>query len=120
MSDKLVMPDWEVVRKDLTDQNVTKHLLWEEYTQQYPNSSYSYSQYCHHFGVWLAKQKRSMHQIHKTGETLFVDYAGQTMPVICSSTSEVRNAQIFVAAMGRATIPIAKPPGRKACQTLAG
>ena len=100
LSDKLVMPDWEVVRKDLAGQNVTKHLLWEEYTQQYPNSSYSYSQYCHHFGVWLAQQKRTMRQIHKAGETLFVDYAGQTMPVICSSTGEVRYAQIFVAAMG--------------------
>ena len=44
LSNQLVMPDWESVRQELTGKNVTKHLLWEAYTQQYPNSSYSYSQ----------------------------------------------------------------------------
>ena len=100
LSNQLVMPDWESVRQELTGKNVTKHLLWEEYTQQYPNSRYSYSQYCHHLGVWLAKQKRSMRQIHKAGETLFVDYAGQTIPIVNGTTGEVRHAQVFVAVMG--------------------
>lgn len=78
--------------------NLTKHLLWEEYTQQYPNSSYS--QYCYQLATWLGKQKRPMQQIHKAGDTLFVDYAGQTMPVVNGSTGEVRYPQIFVAVLG--------------------
>ena len=94
------MPDWNAVSKELRFKGVTKHLLWEEYTQQHPNRSYSYSQYCHHFAEWLKAQKRSMRQIHKAGEKLFVDYAGKTMPVVCQSTGEVRFAQIFVAVMG--------------------
>ncbi len=108
LSTKMVMPDWATVRRELTGKNVTKHLLWEEYTQQYPNSSYSYSQYCHHFSAWLAKQQRSMRQIHKAGETLFVDYAGQTMPIINGATGEVRHAQIFVAVMGASSYTYAE------------
>jgi transposase len=41
-----------------------------------------------------------MHQTHKAGEKLFVDYAGQTMPIIDPETGEIKEAQIFVAALG--------------------
>ena len=41
-----------------------------------------------------------MRQRHQAGERLFVDYAGQTVDVICPETGEVRTAQIFVAALG--------------------
>lgn len=99
-STEFEMPDWREVHQELTRKGMTKHLLWEEYTQQYPNRSYSYPQYCHHYQVWQKKQRRSMRQVHKAGEKLFVDYAGQTVPIVCASTGEVRNAQVFVAVMG--------------------
>lgn len=41
-----------------------------------------------------------MRQIHKADDKLFVDYAGQTVPIVSGSTGEVRTAQIFVAVMG--------------------
>ncbi|PNH95575.1 IS21 family transposase [Vibrio diazotrophicus] len=93
-------PDWADLRKQLTRKSVTKQLLWEEYTQQYPNRCYSYSQFCDRYLNWLKKQRRSMRQHHKAGEVLFVDYAGQTMPIVDPLTGEVSRAQIFVAAMG--------------------
>lgn len=99
-SQRFEVPDWPEMRKELTRKGVTKHLLWEEYTQQYPNRCYSYSQFCDRYLNWLKKQKRSMRQVHKAGEKLFVDYAGQTMPIVCQATGEVRFAQIFVAVMG--------------------
>ena len=79
---------------------MTKLLLWEEYSQQYPNRSYSYAQYCFLYQDWLKKQKRSMRQIHKAGEKLFVDYAGKTVPIVRNGPGDVRNAQIFVAVLG--------------------
>ena len=100
MSGQRQLPDWAEVSQELKNQGVTKHLLWEEYTQQFPNRSYSYPQYCFLFQEWLKKQKRSMRQIHKAGEKLFVDYAGQTIPIVNSSTGEMRFAQIFVAVLG--------------------
>jgi transposase len=41
-----------------------------------------------------------MRQTHRAGEKLFVDYAGQTLPVIDPRMGEIRSAQIFVAVLG--------------------
>ena len=94
------LPDWSEVYRELRTKGITKLLLWEEYSQQYPNRSYSYAQYCILYKKWFKKQKRSMRQQHKAGEKLFVDYAGKTMPVVQKKTGEVKFAQIFVAVMG--------------------
>ena len=49
-----------------------------------------------------------MRQSHRAGETLFVDNAGQTMPVVKALTGEVREAAIFIAVLGAPTIPSPK------------
>ncbi len=107
-STKFQVPDWTVIHRDLRGKGVTKTLLWEEYCQQCPNRCYSYSQFCDRYLHWLKKQKRSMRQTHKAGEKLFVDYAGQTMPVISQATGEVRFAQIFVAVLGASNYTFAE------------
>ena len=99
-SGQFQLPDWIDVHQELKRKGMTKHLLWEEYTQQYPNRSYSYPQYCMLYQHWLKKQKRSMRQTHKAGEKLFVDYAGQTVPIVSHVTGEIKTAQIFVAVLG--------------------
>jgi len=108
LSSKLQLPDWGEVHRELRGKGVTKQLLWEEYIQQYPNRSYSYPQYCFLYQKWAKKQKRSMRQVHKAGEKLFVDYAGQTMPVVCNTTGEIRFAQIFVAVLGASNYTFAE------------
>jgi transposase len=74
--------------------------LWEEYTEQFPNRCYSYPQFCFLYQQWVAKQRRSMRQIHKAGDKLFVDYAGQTVSIVRADTGEIRTTQIFVAVLG--------------------
>jgi transposase len=49
-----------------------------------------------------------MRQPHKAGEKLFVDYAGQTVPVIDPHTGEIRQAQIFVATLGASSYTYAE------------
>ncbi len=99
-SDQFQLPNWVEVYQELKRKGVTKLLLWEEYTQHYPNRCYSYSQYCTLYQDWQKKQRRSMRQTHKAGEKLFVDYAGQTVPIVSNSTGEIKTAQIFVAVLG--------------------
>ncbi len=99
-STRLELPDWKDLHKELAKNHTTRYLLWEEYAERYPNRSYSYAQYCVLYARWLKKQKRSMRQTHKAGEKLFVDYAGQTVPIVNGDTGEVRTAQVFVAVMG--------------------
>lgn len=94
------VPDWAVVHQELKRKGMTKQLLWEEYTQQHPNRCYSYSQFCDRYRHWRGQQKRSMRQTHRAGEKCFVDYCGQTVPIINASTGEVRNAQVFVGVLG--------------------
>jgi len=46
LSNRLHEPDWAEFHQQLQRKGMTKQLLWEEYTQQYPNRCYSYSQFC--------------------------------------------------------------------------
>ena len=99
-SRRFQVPDWAVVHQELKRKGMTKQLLWEEYTEQYPNRCYSYSQFCDRYRHWHSLQKRSMRQSHKAGEKCFVDYAGQTVPIVCAHTGEIQPAQVFVAVLG--------------------
>jgi transposase len=92
-------PDWAEVHKELRRKSVTLSLLWVEYRQEHPDG-YGYSQFCHHYRQWAKQLKPTMRQKHKAGEKLFIDYAGQTVPVVEPQTGEIRQAQVFVATLG--------------------
>mgnify|MGYP001343428685 CR=1 FL=1 len=92
-------PRWEEVHQELKRKGVTLYLLWQEYKQAHPDG-YQYSQYCERYRRWSKTLDVWMRQSHQAGEKMFVDYAGQTIPVVRSLTGEVREAQIFVAVLG--------------------
>lgn len=92
-------PDCAYLSKELRKKGVTLALLWEEFRLSHPNGV-GYSQFCSSYQRFKSKQSPVMRQAHKAGEKLFVDYAGQTIPIYNSVTGEVRSAQIFVAVLG--------------------
>jgi transposase len=49
---------------------------------------------------WAKKADLVLRQVHPPGKRLFVDYAGQTVPVVDSKTGEVTQASVFVAVLG--------------------
>ena len=89
----------EYIRKELTRKGVTLRLLWLEYRQANPDG-YHYSQFCFRYQQWLGTQELSFHQNHKAGEKLFVDYAGQTIPVTDPITGKIEDAYLFLATLG--------------------
>ena len=93
------IPDWHQIHDELKGKYVTLFLLWQEYRQANPEG-YQYSWFCEHYRAWQGKLDLVMRQDHRAGEKLFVDYAGQTVPVIDRTTGEIHEAQIFVAVMG--------------------
>jgi len=97
---RFIEPDFPAIYQELKLKTVTKQLLWQEYRQRYPDEGYSYAQFCHRYQKWLGCQQRSMRQIHRAGEKLFIDYCGPTMTVVNPDTGEIRTAQIFVAVLG--------------------
>ena len=93
------LPDWSYIHQQLRQKSVTLMLLWQEYKEIHPQG-YQYSQFCHRYRQWAAKIDPVMRQEHRAGEKLFVDYAGQTMPVYDLHSIQMREAQIFVAVLG--------------------
>jgi len=93
------VPDWPTVHQELKRKGVTLQLLWTEYKADYPDG-YQYTQFCQHYHVWAATLEPALRQVHVAGERTFVDYAGQTMPVLHLTTGEERDAQIFISALG--------------------
>ena len=92
-------PDWPRLHAELRRPGVTLLLLWEEYRAGQPEG-YGYSRFCDLYRDWRAGISPTMRQTHVAGERLFVDFAGQTVPITDPVTGEVRQAQIFVAALG--------------------
>lgn len=92
-------PDWSLVHTELRKKSVTLRLLWVEYREAHPDG-YGYSQFCALYREWAKCLKPSMRLSHKGGEKVFVDYAGQTVPLVDRHTGEVHEAQIFVGVLG--------------------
>ncbi|MCJ7596898.1 MAG: IS21 family transposase [Desulfobacterales bacterium] len=93
------LPDWVEVHRELRLKGVTLFLLWEEYKQTIAEG-YQYSWFCQQYRRWAEKVDVVMRQEHRAGEKLFVDYAGQTVPVVDPTTGEIREAQVFIAVLG--------------------
>ena len=101
------MPDWVKTHQELKKRHVTLRLLWTEYRNSFP-AGYGYSQYCDLYRTFNKKLDPPMRMNHKAGEKVFVDYAGDTLPVTNPETGEIRQVQIFVATLGASSYSYAE------------
>ena len=92
-------PDWATVHRELKRKGVTLFLLWQEYKAATPEG-FQYSWFCQAYRAWASKLNLVMRQSHRAGEKLFVDYAGQSIPVVNGHTGEVQEAALFIAVLG--------------------
>lgn len=92
-------PDWAEIHQELRKKGVTLHLLWLEYKAQNPDG-YQYSRFCERYHHWRQLLDIPMRQVHRAGEKVFVDWAGLTVKVADPQTGEVREAYVFVGALG--------------------
>ncbi len=96
-------PDYARIHQELRRKGMTLMLLWEEYRADYADrQTYGYSQFCDNFRRYTRQLKRSMRQIHRAGEKLFIDFAGPTVAL-----SDGSRAHIFVAALGASSYTFA-------------
>ena len=86
---------------------MTLQLLWEEYAADHP-AGYRYSRFCDLYRHGAGQLDVVMRQTHRAGEKLFVDYAGQTLPIVDRKTGEIRAAQIFVGVLGASSYTYAE------------
>ena len=109
-SRNVTAPDFGRVHQELGRKGVTLHLLWEEYVAAHPGQrTWGRTQFCEHYRRFAGTLKRSMRQVHRAGEKLFVDYAGPTVGL-----RDGTRASVFVAAMGASSYTFAcATPGQK-------
>jgi transposase len=100
-------PDPEYIYRELKRKHVTLTLLWHEYKLAHPDGL-MYSQFCEHYRKWRGSLDICMHQDHKAGEKLFVDWAGDTFPIVDRQTGEVRKAYLFLATLGASSYSYAE------------
>jgi transposase len=104
------LPDWGEVHREMKGRKrtgVTLQLLWVEYREAHPGGV-QYSQFCELYRQWRGKLDRVLRQDHVAGDKVFVDYAGQTVPVVDRTTGELREAQIFVGVLGASNFTYAE------------
>jgi transposase len=93
-------PNWlEVHRDRKRGKHVTLQLLHLEYKAAHLDGL-SYTQFCVHYRGWLDRQDLVMRLEYAAGERMFVDFAGDTVPVTDPQTGEVWDARVFVSVLG--------------------
>lgn len=92
------LPDWPTVQQELRRKSVTLQLLWQEYRQAHPEG-YGYSRFCELYERWAKTLDPVLRQTHEPGQNLFVDWAGQTVP-IHHPEGTLSQASLFVAVLG--------------------
>lgn len=106
--DQRPLPDFVHIDTELRrHKHVTLQLLWEEYRAAQPQG-YSYSRFCRLFEGWSRHQHPVMRQIHRAGEKLFVDWAGDTIPYRDRDSGATRRACLFVAVLGASSYTYAE------------
>ena len=110
-------PDWAALNREMKRKHVTLQILWGEYIEANPDG-YRYSRFCELYRGWEGRLPVTMRQTHMGGDKLFVDYAGDTVPVIVDRRSgETRAAHLFVAVMGGSSLASPTPAGPRPCPT---
>jgi transposase len=105
--EKRQMPPMEYLHRERKKKSVTLQLLWHEYKEANPDG-YQYSQFCEIYRQWTQKLDVCLRQEYRAGEKLFVDYAGQTIPIQDPLTGLIREAYLFVATLGASNYTFAE------------
>lgn len=96
------------MHRELKRKHVTLAVSWEDYIAGEPRG-FRYSRFCELYRAWEGKLSVTMRQSHATGDKLFVDYAGDGVPVMIDRlTGERRTTQIFVAVLSASSFAYAQ------------
>jgi len=85
--------------KQLKQPGMTLHLLWKEYSLKHLDGFQSTGFY-KHFKIWKGQSHPSMRMVHKAGDKMFIDFAGQKLHITDTSTGELIAVEVFVAILG--------------------
>lgn len=104
-TDKNLEPDAEKLVKEMTKaKHVTMKLLHEEYKFQNPEGI-GYTQFCQRIRSHQKNKRMWMPQLHNAGESLYVDWVGETMHYTDLSNNAEVKVYLFVGVLGGSNYP---------------
>ena len=92
------MPDFAQVHQDLAKKGVTLTLLWHEYCEKVRATGgvpYMYTQFCDKYRKWARVTKATMRIVHKPGDAMQVDWAGDPLWITDRKTGELTPLQLI-------------------------
>jgi len=95
-------PDYENIHREMGKRGVTLTLLWNEYCaacREAGEIPFMYTAFCDRYRRYAVRHKATMHLSHKPGESMEVDWAGQTMEVTDNITGRAIPIYVFVAVL---------------------
>ena len=102
------LPDFAAIHQQLQQhRHLTLQLVWEEYRQGNPDG-YRYSYFCELYQQWRRGRDVVLRHEHKAGERMFIDWAGDTMPIHDRHTGAVGRASLFVVVLGASSYTYAE------------
>jgi transposase len=99
LTESRALPDWAYIHAELRRKSVTLQLLWQEYRGTHAEG-YGYSRFCELYERWRGCLEPVLRQVHLAGEKMFVDWAGQTVPIHNSQDGTITRGHLFVAVLG--------------------
>ena len=88
----------EYLTHELGRIGVTRLLLWEEYIKEYPGG-FQYSRFCELLQDNIKVKSAAMHFEHHPAEMLQVDFAGDNLHYVDTSSGEFIACPVFVAVL---------------------
>lgn len=95
-------PDYAYIHNELARPGVTLTLLWNEYCARCHDAGrapYMSTQFCDKYRKWARLTRATMRILHKPGDAMQVDWAGNTVPYYDSVTGAESAAYLFVAVL---------------------
>lgn len=92
---EVLAPRLAIYGKELKRTGVTRLLLWREYCREVSNP-YSYQQFCFHLGQHQRIESAVMHLEHMAGDKGEIDFAGESMSYVDSSTGELIKCPVLI------------------------
>ena len=83
-------------------------ILWEEHRAEYVDGHEIFPLLPELYGEWRRRLTPTMRQTHVAGDKLFVDWAGDTVPIMDPMTGEVHEAHLFIAVLGASSYTYAE------------
>jgi len=96
------IPDYERIHNELAKSGVTLSLLWVEYCEDCRESGeipYQSTQFNKYYGDFVRKTGATMHIERTPGQSMEVDWGGDTVSLWDESTGEYTKTYVFVSAL---------------------